>query len=57
MMSTSKHDVFFSRALLMLQKLSLEGSVSVVDLAEEYNCDKRTIYRDIKRLHFFPLVL
>jgi len=56
-MSTSKHDVFFSRALLMLQKLSLEGSVSVVDLAEEYNCDKRTIYRDIKRLHFFPLEL
>ena len=56
-MKDSKHDKFFSRALLMLQKLSEEGSVSIVDLAEEYNCDKRTIYRDIKRLHFFPIEL
>lgn len=32
-MPESKLDVYFSRALLMLQKLSEEGSVSVQDLA------------------------
>ncbi|MCX6051043.1 MAG: WYL domain-containing transcriptional regulator [Campylobacterales bacterium] len=56
-MQESKHDKFFSRALLILQRLSVEGSVSIIDLAKDYNCDKRTIYRDIKRLHFFPLEL
>ena len=56
-MAHGQHDIFFSRALLMLQKLSQEDSVSVVALAEEFNCDKRTIYRDIKRLHFFPIEL
>lgn len=56
-MEDSKHDKFFSRALLTLKRLSEEGPASVADLAEEYNCDKRTIYRDIKRLHFFPLEL
>jgi len=56
-MSQSKHDKFFSRALLMLQKLSSERSVNVIDLAEEYGVNKRTIYRDIQRLHFFPIEL
>ncbi len=56
-MTDNQHDKLFSRTLLMLQKLSSEGSVSVADLASEYGVDKRTIYRDIKRLHFFPIEL
>ena len=50
-----QHDIFFSRALLMLQRLSEEKSVSVSELAEEYEVSERTIRRDIERLHFFPL--
>lgn len=56
-MADSKHDKYFTRALMMLQKLSENGSVTVVDLAEEYGVDKRTIYRDVQRLHFFPIEL
>ncbi|MBA3025267.1 MAG: WYL domain-containing protein [Sulfurimonas sp.] len=56
-MVESKHDKYFSRNMLMIQKLSQEGSVSVAELAEEFNCAVRTIYRDIEKLHFFPLEL
>lgn len=54
-MATSKHDILFNRLLLMLQKLSNEGEATVSELAEEYGCSEKTIERDIKRLHFFPL--
>jgi len=53
----SKHDVLFNRLLLMLQKLSNDGEVTVTELAQEYNCSEKTIERDIKRLHFFPIEL
>lgn len=56
-MAEAKHDIFFARVLQMLQILSENGSATVSDLAEEFHVDKRTIYRDIKRLHFFPLEL
>ena len=39
----------------MLQKLSHEGEATVSELAEEYGCSEKTIERDIKRLHFFPI--
>ena len=47
--------IFFSRVLLMLQKLSREGSANIFDLADEYDVDDRTIRRDVKRLHYFPI--
>jgi predicted DNA-binding transcriptional regulator YafY len=56
-MTDSQHDKLFTRVLKTLQILSESGSVKVQDLAEEFEVDKRTIYRDIKRLHFFPLEL
>lgn len=54
-MKHSKHDVFFSRLLLMLEKLSNEKSATLKELAEEYGVDERTIRRDIEKLHFFPI--
>ena len=54
-MADSKHDVLFNRLLLMLQKLSHDGEATVSELAEEYGCSEKTIERDIKRLHFFPI--
>jgi len=56
-MGEAKHDIYFARVLQMLQILSERGSARVVDLAEEFNVDKRTIYRDLDRLHFFPIEL
>ena len=56
-MAEAKHDIYFARVLKILQILSETGSAKVTDLAEEFNVDKRTIYRDIERLHFFPLEL
>ena len=54
-MAESKHDILFNRLLLMLQKLSHEGEATVRELADEYGCSEKTIERDIKRLHFFPI--
>jgi len=56
-MSTSKHDKFFARSILLLQELSENGSKNVGELAEIFGVNKRTIYRDIERLHFFPIEL
>ena len=56
-MADTKHDIYFSRVLLILQRLIEDKSQKVTDLAEEFGVDKRTIYRDIKRLHFFPIEL
>lgn len=56
-MSTTQHDKFFARSILLLQELSECGSKKVSDLAEMFGVSKRTIYRDIERLHFFPIEL
>lgn len=56
-MSSSQHDKFFARSILLLQELSEYGSKSVDELAEMFGVHKRTIYRDIERLHFFPIEL
>jgi len=56
-MGESQHDKFFARSLLILQELSENGSKKVAELAELFGVDKRTIYRDIERLHFFPIEL
>lgn len=56
-MGDSQHDKFFARSLLLLQELSANGSRRVGELAELFGVDKRTIYRDIERLHFFPIEL
>ncbi len=56
-MAQSQHDKLFARALLMLQSLKEESKRSVISLAEEFGVDKRTIYRDVERLHFFPIEL
>jgi predicted DNA-binding transcriptional regulator YafY len=56
-MSQSQHDKFFARSLLILQELSQNRSMKVQELAEAFGVDKRTIYRDIERLHFFPIEL
>ncbi|WP_428739698.1 helix-turn-helix transcriptional regulator [Sulfurimonas sp.] len=54
---SSQHDKFFARSILLLQELSENGSKKVSDLAEMFGVNKRTIYRDIERLHFFPIEL
>lgn len=56
-MAESQHDKFFARSLLLLQELSENGSRRVGELAELFGVDRRTIYRDIERLHFFPIEL
>lgn len=56
-MVSSQHDKFFARSILLLQELSECGSKKVNELAEMFGVDKRTIYRDIERLHFFPIEL
>ncbi|MEA2073292.1 MAG: transcriptional regulator [Campylobacterota bacterium] len=56
-MADSQHDKLFSRALLMLEALKEESPRSIDDLASEYGVDRRTIYRDVQRLHFFPIEL
>ena len=56
-MASTQHDKLFSRVLLMLQILIRDKSKSVIELAEEFGVDKRTIYRDIDRLGFFPIEL
>ena len=56
-MTISQHDKLFARVLLMLQSLKEENKRSVISLAEEFGVDKRTIYRDVERLHFFPIEL
>lgn len=56
-MAESKHDKYFTRALMILNALKNESPRSVIWFAEEYSVDKRTIYRDIQRLHFFPIEL
>lgn len=53
----SQHDKFFTRSILLLQELSEHGTKTVNDLAEMFGVSKRTIYRDIERLHFFPIEL
>ena len=50
-----QHDIFFSRALLMLQRLSVEQNIALKELAEAFNVTERTIKRDLERLHFFPI--
>ena len=56
-MSDSQHDKLFSRAILMLEELIREKSIAVSELATRYSVDKRTIYRDVGRLGFFPIEL
>ncbi|WP_304544577.1 helix-turn-helix transcriptional regulator [Sulfurimonas microaerophilic] len=56
-MATSQHDKFFARSILLLQELSECGSKNISELAEMFGVNKRTIYRDIERLHFFPIEL
>jgi len=56
-MARSQHDKFFARSVLLLQELSESGSKKVSELAEMFGVNKRTIYRDIERLHFFPIEL
>ena len=56
-MADKNHDVFFARLIDMMQLLSVEKSVTLKELTERYNVAERTIYRDIKRLSFFPLEL
>ena len=57
MATQSDHDKYFSRNIMMIHQLARDGSMSVQELAQEYSVDKRTIYRDLKRLHFFPIEL
>jgi len=52
----NNHDKLFARSLLILDALK-KGPLSVDALADEYCVNKRTIYRDIERLHFFPIEL
>ena len=54
---TTQHDKFFARSILLLQELSEHGSKRVEELAQMFGVSKRTIYRDIERLHFFPIEL
>ena len=56
-MATSQHDKLFTRALYMLQHLSTNRKVHIDELVKEFGVNRRTIYRDIERLHFFPLEL
>lgn len=56
-MVQTQHDKLFSRALLMLEELTREKALSVSALAEMFGVDKRTIYRDVNRLAFFPIEL
>lgn len=56
-MANSQHDKLFSRLISMMQVLTLEKSVSVQELTEMFGVDKRTVYRDVNRLSFFPLEL
>lgn len=56
-MSDAQHDKLFSRLITMMQVISTEKMVSVKDLTEMFGVDKRTVYRDVKRLSFFPLEL
>jgi len=56
-MEHSQHDKLFTRALRMLQILSEDKKVHIDTLVEEFGVNRRTIYRDIKRLHFFPIEL
>ena len=52
-----QHDTLLSRILLLLQKLTEDGSAHLSDLAQEHNVSERTIRRDIKKLHFFPIAV
>jgi len=55
-MSTLKKDKFFTRVLEILNTLADNNySMHVDELAEEFGVHKRTIYRDLGRLHFFPI--
>jgi len=56
-MAASKHEKLFMRLISMIQILTRDKSVQVADLTEEFGVNKRTIYRDIERLSFFPLEL
>lgn len=56
-MADTDHDKLFSRLISMMEILIRDKSTSVNEFAEMYNVDKRTIYRDIERLSFFPLEL
>ena len=56
-MTDADHDKMFSRLISMMEILIRDKSTSVNEFAEMYNVDKRTIYRDIERLSFFPLEL
>lgn len=56
-MQDTQHDKLFSRLILMMQRLTQDKSVSVSDFTEMFGVDKRTVYRDVKRLSFFPLEL
>ena len=56
-MAEAQHDKLFSRLITMMQVLTLEKSVTIKDLTEMFGVDKRTVYRDINRLSFFPLEL
>ena len=56
-MLASQHDKFFARSILLLQELSEHGEKKIGELAEMFGVSTRTIYRDIERLHFFPIEL
>ncbi len=56
-MADSKHDKYFTRMIMMMQRLSEKGSATLEDLAKEYDVSTRTIRRDVKKLHFFPIEL
>ncbi len=55
-MADSKHDKFFSRVLLMMQLLKERKEMTLLELAQEYGVDERTIRRDVtERMLFFPI--
>lgn len=56
-MADTDHDKLFSRLISMMELLIRDKAISVKDFTEMYDVDKRTVYRDIKRLSFFPLEL
>ena len=58
-MSQKEHDKYFTRLLMIMDELKKapNNSLHVSKLAELYGVDKRTIYRDVDRLHFFPISL
>jgi len=56
-MADAEHDILFSRLIIMMETLIRDKAVGIHEFTEMFNIDKRTVYRDIKRLSFFPLEL